>query len=310
MAGIVTLRNVNWEFATGTILLAFILGMSAWIVLFPSHLMRSEGESFERALLWQEEKQDGLNTRTTSNLDGLRSQDGETISKAQLHLFGTDLLGRDIFRQTMIAPWRYVAPALVVLISAIVFGCLFGVAKGYYDGRGASSLLEMTSNALSVFPQLLLLYLLVVILGSTTSLFTVALVFGITEASRIGHIISNKIKSLNEEDFIAAAKEMGLSDWRIITKHILWLNCRELLVIQCVFSAAAFIMIEVYLGYLGAARGFSAWGEILGNFYGRIEEHPWLVLPFGVVALLIAALYLIGDGLTRMFKAEGDIAKA
>jgi len=60
----------------------------------------------------------------------------------------------------------------------------------------------------------------------------------------------NKIAALREEDFIEAAREIGLSDRRIILKHILWYNCKEIIIFHALFAISAFILLEAYMDFL------------------------------------------------------------
>lgn len=219
------------------------------------------------------------------------------------YLFGTDSGGRDIFYYIMTTSTAYLLPSLIVIAISMLVGSFFGVMAGYYDSTVAGHAASMVANSISVYPPLLFVILLTRILNNPP-IEIIAVVFALTEAARLGFTVMNKIQVLREEEFIAAAKEMGLSDWRIITKHILWYNCREVLIVHGIFSISSFIMIELYLGYLNAGN-FGAWGAIIGPGARDFSNHWWLlILPCVVVVATVFAFYLIGDGMVKYFASQ------
>jgi ABC-type dipeptide/oligopeptide/nickel transport system permease subunit len=150
-----------------------------------------------------------------------------------------------------------------------------------------------------VFPPLILAWLVARILDPP--LVVIALTIGVTESARLGFSISNKITTLAQEEFIDAAKELGLSDWRIITRHILWTNCRELLLIHSIFAVSTFIMIELYLGYLGAGS-FEVWGEVINRTWPRHSDFPvLLLLPAAFASLVLVGFSMVANALVRQF---------
>jgi ABC-type dipeptide/oligopeptide/nickel transport system permease subunit len=223
------------------------------------------------------------------------------------YVFGTNVNGKDIFSMVFKRFPDYIIPSFVVGIITIIIGIFWGVMSGYYEKNVFSYIASILSNSISVYPPLLFVVLAVIILDP--SLLVLGIVFGLTESIRVGNTIMNKIRSLKQEEFIAASKEMGLSHWRIISKNILWYNCRELVIIHFLFAISAFVMIELYLGYLNVGN-FQAWGEIIGPGARDFSSHPWiLLLPSSIVMLFIVALYLVGDGLMKYFNAEQEVYK-
>lgn len=241
-----------------------------------------------------------------SGLGGVMADESATPCSRN-YLFGTDFNGRDLARHTFVALPAYLLPALIVVAVTILLGCLFGVLTGYYRDRWFSGPASVVSQALSVFPPLLIL-LLTVWIFEQPPLWVLGTVFALTEATRMGSLVTNKIAALREEDFIGAARELGLSDRRIITRHILWYNCRELLAVQSVFSVAGFVLGELSLGYFNVAA-YDTWGGLVGATILRSQflQHAFLLLPYVVIVLGLASLLLLGDGLVRRFGAEEEI---
>jgi peptide/nickel transport system permease protein len=315
-------RKWGWEVTAGLAVVAmmFLAGIVA-SVSYPDDSKNVLDDSWcTPAVFGQSVKDPGKSSRISSVGEGVREVDeltGEVISPdAQIqeepcsrsYVFGTDVNGLDIFRYAMSSLVSYGIPAVVVVAVTILIGSLFGVVAGYFSEHWTSSVSAVVSNAISVYPPLILL-IIVVYIRSDASLLLIAFVFGLTESTRLGYLIMNKITVLKQEEFIAAAKEMGLSDRQIIWKHILWYNCRELLVIQSVFSISSFIMIELYLGYLNKAANLHGWGKLIGPTAAQLPERPWLILPSIAVVVMIGAFYLIGDGLIRRFGGEQGLSK-
>jgi len=310
------LARIGWETLLGT---AVLLSIFACGVILP--YVMTEGDTANRSDSYCTPGIAGQSVRTGSGEGGEepaqdRSEENlfgsEPATDAAPHtaeacsrnyIFGTDVSGRDIFYYVMTTSTAYIVPSIIVMAISIVLGSFFGVMAGYYGAHVAGEGVSMISNSISVYPPLLFVLLLTRILDNP-SIAVIAAVFAVTESARLGFMVMNKIQVLREEEFIAAAKEMGLSDWKIITKHVLWYNCREVLLVHGIFSVAGFVMIELYLGYLNAGN-FGAWGAIIGPGARDFSEHWWLlILPATVVILTIFSFYLIGDGLVKYFGGQ------
>ena len=308
--------RIGWEILLGT---AVLLSIFACGVVLP--YVMAGGDTANRSDSFCTPGIAGESVKTTSgvggeepsqevteeNLFGGEPAPGEATQSvaacSRNYLFGTDVSGRDIFYYVMATSTKYIVPSIIVMGISIILGSFFGIMAGYYGERIAGEGVSMISNSISVYPPLLFVLLLTRILDNP-SIAVIAAVFAVTESARLGFMVMNKIQVLREEEFIAAAKEMGLSDWKIITKHVLWYNCREVLLVHGIFSVAGFVMIELYLGYLNAGN-FGAWGAIIGPGARDFSEHWWLlILPATVVILTIFSFYLIGDGLVKYFGGQ------
>ena len=219
------------------------------------------------------------------------------------YLFGTNRVGTDLFRKTITGWAGYIVPGILVILVSVSIGCLLGVFMGYYKTTPGAHLAAIIANTFNVYPPLIFLILVVHILNP--SLAVVAAAFGLTEASRLASSIVNKIDVLHREEFVTAAREMGVPDRQIIIKHILWYNCREMLMSHTVFAVSGFIMAEIYLGYLNVGN-MHAWGELVAPQALGSLEHPWLLyLPTTIIVLAIVALHILGEGIMREANSEG-----
>jgi ABC-type dipeptide/oligopeptide/nickel transport system permease subunit len=289
---------------TGVTIIAVVIATSGIVSMFDSsagHAVMADtycapaitGQS--RKLSARPDERPGENEAGFLQFGEREDSGDEHCSRA--YLFGTDAAGTDLFREMTTSTFQYVVPVAVVVVIAIVLGGTFGVLSGYYGQTLSARISVPMSGSASVFPPLILAWLVARILDPP--LVTIAVAIGITESARLGFSISNKITTLAQEEFIDAAKEMGLSDWRIITRHILWTNCRELLLIHSLFAVSTFIMIELYLGYLGAGS-FEVWGEVINRTWPRHTDFPVLVLlPSAFASMVLIGLAMVANAMVR-----------
>ncbi|MBI3192921.1 MAG: ABC transporter permease subunit [Ignavibacteriae bacterium] len=326
-------KKGGWRFSTGLFILSFLIVIGLSIdLLYPLGKERNFDDGLCTPSIWsnssqvKETQQQIVRSGTIPGQKKNSVHKYDTVACSRNYPFGTDTIGTDPFYIVFSCISKYFIPLLIVLFIAIGLGCVFGVMTGYYDETKQGFCAMILSNSISALPQLLLLMLVCIFaskgeLNQSTSFMVIACTFGIAESTRVGKSIMNKIHVLREEEFIDAAKELGVSDWRIISRHILWFNCRELLVIHGIFATASFIMMELYLGYFNVGN-FDAWGNLLGAnattgilgneslfpaeltaLFGPVTKgfaNRWLLfLPASVVVLFIFSLFLIGDGLVK-----------
>ena len=110
----------------------------------------------------------------------------------------------------------------------------FGVLAGYWGG-GLDTAVTYLSNLLNSFPRLVLILLMVA--AFKPDIYLVMAVVGITNIPTVASLIKSKIQFLTQKNFIEAAAALGLKNAAIIFKHILWHNCRSVLIIQATLVA-------------------------------------------------------------------------
>ncbi|TAK54215.1 MAG: ABC transporter permease subunit [Bacteroidetes bacterium] len=241
----------------------------------------------------------------SSVLSPVAVQEAAKTQCSRNYILGSTSTGKDIFLKLLDSATLYGFPLLLVALLCSLLGIMFGVLNGYYRERIIGKLGSLSSNTISAYPQLLIAILIFTIVGSP-GLWVIAIVFGVTESVRLGQAIMNKIAALKKTDFIEAAREIGLSDSRIILKHILWYNCRELIIIHVLFALSGFFLLEAYMGYLGR-ENFDGWGKLLGDVKDAYSTEPsLLLLSTGFLVLVVSALYLIGEGVIRYLNIDEE----
>jgi len=221
------------------------------------------------------------------------------------HLLGTDYMGRDLLTRLILGIQAYFLPGLLSIVIALALGAALGVLAGYRGGRSETAVTYVT-NLVDALPRLVLM--LLVIAAFKPGIYTIMVVLGLTSAPTVAMLVKGKILMLRQRNFIESAVALGISPARIILKHILWYNCRALLLIQATLGMAEAVLLETSLSYLGfgVQEPTPSWGNMVqaganyllqGNFW--VSTAPALAILFTVLGF-----HLLGDGLNNMFEGK------
>jgi peptide/nickel transport system permease protein len=229
------------------------------------------------------------------------------LGDGSYHLLGTDDNRRDVWYCLVAGSKEYALPALVVIVLSLVIGTSMGVMLGYFPGQWMNQIIGFLTSVLDSLPRLFLL--LVVSVASGFQIIPIMVALGVLNAPRVAHIIRARVVSLKESSFVEAAKEMGLPDWKIILKHILWYNCRSILLVEVTYAFSLVILIEASLDYLGLGVQSAeavTWGNMLSNAKDYLWQGSfWFTLtPAIAIVTTIVGIQLLGDGLARWFDVK------
>jgi peptide/nickel transport system permease protein len=221
------------------------------------------------------------------------------------HPLGTDFLGRDLQSRLILGIQAYFLPGLVAIAISLVGGSVLGVLAGYRGGWW-DTLVTYFANLLDSFPRLVLI--LLVIAAFKPDMYYIMVVVGITAMPVIANLIAGKIAFLREKSFIEAAHALGLPAHTVILKHILWLNCRALLVIQATLGMAEAILVETSLSYLGfgVQEPRPSWGNMVqagANYLLQGNFWPSTAPALAILATILG-FQLLGDGLNNLLEGK------
>ena len=218
----------------------------------------------------------------------------EPLAHAGSHLFGTDILGRDVLHLTL--KGARVALLIGGLTSLIVIpiALFMGVSAGYFGGRIDDAVFFVVSTLASI-PSLLLLIALIMALGRGPV--QVCIAMGVTSWVGFCRIVRGETFKLRELDYVQAARALGVSETRIVFRHILP-NLMHLVVITFVLLFSGLVLSEAILSYLGIGIDGS-WGQMIDQARDELARDPvvWWNLASASTALfaLILAVNFIGD---------------
>ena len=216
---------------------------------------------------------------------------------SRVFLLGTDKFGRDVLSRLVIgARISFFIGFISVLISLII-GVLLGSLSGYYSGNIDRVIMWIINVTWSI-PTLLLVIAITLALGK--GLWQVFIAVGLTMWVDVARVVRGQVMIIKERQFITAARVLGFSDFRILTKHILP-NIVSPLIIISAANFAASILIESGLSFLGlgAQPPMASWGSIIKDHYNYIIlGKPMLAIIPGICIMsLVMAFMLLGNKL-------------
>ena len=221
------------------------------------------------------------------------------------HLLGTDFMGRDMLSRLIVGIQAYFLPGLLAIFIALSFGTVLGVAAGYRGGTFETGITYFT-NLVDSFPRLVLI--LLVVAAFKPDIYYIMLVVGFTNLPVVTSLIKGKIKFLKQKNFIEADIALGVPTRAIVLKHILWQNCRSLLIIQATLGMAEAILMETSLSYLGfgVQEPAPSWGNMVqsgANYFMQGKFWP-STAPALAILFTILGFHLLGDGLNNILEGR------
>jgi peptide/nickel transport system permease protein len=221
------------------------------------------------------------------------------------HLLGTDFLGRDILSRLIVGIQAYFLPGLLAIAASLSLGATLGLIAGYRGGR-AEALITYLNNLVDSFPRLVLI--LLVIAAFKPDIYNIMAVVGLAGSPVVAALIAGKIRFLRQQNFIEAAQVLGLPTRVILLKHLLWYNCRALLVIQATLGMGEAILIETSLSYLGfgVQEPTPSWGNMVqagANYFLQGRFWP-STAPALAILFTILGFHLLGDGLNNILEGK------
>ena len=215
---------------------------------------------------------------------------------ADMHLFGTDDLGRDLFVRTLLV-------AVIASIVSLVIGVLYGAVAGYLGGRVDTVMMRIV-DALYAVPFIFFVILLMVVFERNFLLIFVAI--GAINWLDMARIVRGQTLSLKEREFVEAARLNGVSTTRIILRHIAP-NLFGVVIVYVTLTIPQAILVESFLSFLGLGiqEPETSLGALVNKGVKHMETAPWvLLIPGGLLALILVCFNFLGDGLRDLFDAR------
>jgi peptide/nickel transport system permease protein/oligopeptide transport system permease protein len=217
-------------------------------------------------------------------------------SPSLAHPMGTDDLGRDMLGRVIYGARISLTVGFVATLISVVLGLIFGALSGYYGGVTDSIVMRLTDVFLA-FPYILFAILLISIMGM--GFMAVLVAIGILGWTTIARVFRSSILSVKQNDYIEAARAMGASDIRIMTRHILP-NSLAPIIVYATMSLGGVILTEAALSFLGVGvqPPTPSWGRMLSESQNYLISHPGLFIwPGLAIVMTVLAFVLLGDGL-------------
>ncbi|HUP18453.1 MAG TPA: ABC transporter permease, partial [Gemmatimonadota bacterium] len=223
------------------------------------------------------------------NLD--RSLEGPSFA----HWFGTDSFGRDILSRVLYGARISLLVGVASQGIAFSLGVLLGVVSGYYGGKIESLVMRLADVTLA-FPTLLLL--IAITAAFQPSLVVVFVAIGVVGWAGIARLVRSQTLVVRELDFVQAARALGMSDARLLLRHVLP-NTLAPAIIAVTLGMAGAILLEAALSFigLGAQPPTPSWGSMISDGRDFLRTAPWISLfPGLAIGFVVLGFNLFGDG--------------
>ncbi|MBI3267584.1 MAG: ABC transporter permease [Planctomycetes bacterium] len=212
-----------------------------------------------------------------------------------VHRMGTDMVGRDLFTRILHGTKIALLVGLVAVTIELLIGVTLGALAGYYGGL-VDLIVSRIIEVFLCFPTFFLLITIVAFLPR--NIFLIMIVIGLTGWPHIARLIRGEFLKVRKQDYVAAARALGVSDFRIMFRHILP-NAVAPALVAATFGIAGAILAESSLTFLGFGVDPSTptWGEALHEAWENYRYWWLAIYPGLAIFLTVTAYNLVGEGL-------------
>ena len=245
-----------------------------------------------------------------------RIENGEDVFP---HVLGTDKLGRDYAIRVMMGSRISILVGLVAAVIILVIGATFGSIAAFVGGWVDIIMMRIVDIIYTV-PDILIIILLSVSIKEPLAalalkpgfgwmqkmgpnMVSIFIVFALLYWVSMARMVRSQILTLKESEYVTAARALGASGKRIITKHLLP-NCIGTLIIMTTLQIPSSIFTESFLSFLGlgVAVPMPSLGSLAGDAINGLHTYPHLLfIPAALISLIILSFNLFGDGLRDAF---------
>ncbi|MFM1984241.1 MAG: hypothetical protein RL723_676 [Actinomycetota bacterium] len=224
-----------------------------------------------------------------------------------LHWFGTDSAGRDVFTRLAFSTRFSLATAGVAVLVSLVIGVVAGLIAGYFGGW-FDSVSSWSTSIIMALPGLVVLLAAITVIGP--SMWYAMMIFGVLMSPAYFRLVYTTVRGVRNELYVDAARVSGLSDLRIISRHILGV-VRAPIIIQTAIIASIAIAIQSGIEFLGLGdKDTPSWGSMLNDAFRQIYEAPGLLIwPSATIALVSIALVVFANTVRDELERTGPKAK-
>lgn len=219
-----------------------------------------------------------------------------TDRSGTFHPLGTDRFGRDVWTRLLYGARISMAVGAMAVLLSVAIGLLVGAAAGYWPGTPRVVLLGITDFTIAI-PRVVLVLLLAALAQPSAGL--VILVLGLTGWMSVARLVQGEVRSLAARPFVEGAVALGLSQRRVLARHIVP-NALTPVIVSAALGLGQAITLEAGLSFLGLGVQPPApsWGNMIASGRDTLVNAPWVATAPGIaLVLVVVACTLLGDAL-------------
>ena len=236
-----------------------------------------------------------------------------TDDDGRIFLLGTDINGRDVFSRILFGGRISMTIGFLALFVLFPIGLLYGGIAGFFGGKTDMIMMRFAEAVMSI-PSFYLLIILASILPSgMTSIqrfMLIVVILALIGWAGFARVVRGMVLSVKNQEYVQAAKSIGASNLRIITKHILP-QTTSFVIVAMTLSVPSYILSESGLSFLGLGiqQPDASWGNMLkeAQEYTNIIYRPWLLTPGFLIFVAVLAFNLIGDTIRDILDPKSKV---
>lgn len=235
-----------------------------------------------------------------------RGEDGKfhlvTVDNGgKLFLLGTDINGRDVFSRILFGGRISMTIGFLALFVLFPIGMIYGGISGYFGGKIDTIMMRIAEGIMSIPSFYLLIILASILPAGMTSIqrfMLIVVILALIGWAGFARVVRGMVLSIKNQEYVQAAKSIGASNFRIITRHILP-QTTSFIIVAITLSIPSYILSESGLSFLGLGiqQPDASWGNMLkeAQIFSNIIYRPWLLTPGFLIFLAVLSFNLVGD---------------
>ncbi len=218
----------------------------------------------------------------------------QLMAPSLAHPFGTDHLGRDLLARILVGGQLSLTIGFIATFISVLIGTAYGCIAGFF-GRKVDMFMMRVVDILYSLPYMFLVIILIFLFGK--NIYVLFLALGLVQWLPIARIVRGQVLSLKKEEFVLAARALGVSSFRTIARHIVP-NVMGIVIIYATLTVPTVILQEAFLSFLGLNVQNCTWGVLVSEGKDYMDSGWWLILfPGMILTLCLLCMNFLGDSL-------------
>lgn len=220
--------------------------------------------------------------------------DAQLAPPSLAHWMGTDHLGRDLLARVLKGGQLSLAIGILGTLVSVFIGTLYGCVSGFFHEKLDLAMMRVVDILYSL-PYMFLVIILIFQFGKNIYVLFIAL--GLVQWLTVARIVRGQVLSLKREEFILAARTLGVGSFRIISRHIVP-NVMGVVVVYATLTVPTVILQEAFLSFLGLNVSSCTWGVLIADGKDYMDSAWWLLLfPGLTLTVCLLCMNFLGDSL-------------